>query len=147
MFPATENVETPLGPCESVWATSETHIGMRGTFEINRVAYRVRLDLQFRDGEWKRGSKDGDWSSYWHALMVDRADWNGKPASDSARKKAEAALVPWLAAYAVGEGAEMVRKAGTEDKQRKIESARAKIESLRAEIEQAEQDLAALETA
>ena len=147
-FPSVESVETPLGPAEEIWATSATHIGMRGTFTINRVAYSVRLDLHYRDGEWQRGSKD-DWSSIWHALMIDRAEWDWtkgtRPAaSASAREKAEV-LVPWLAAFAAGDGAEIVREAGVADHTRKIESKREQIEKLRGEIEQAEQELAALE--
>ena len=62
-FPSIEGVDTPLGPSETIWATSETHIGMRGTFTINRVAYRVRLYLHYRDGIWQRGDKD-DWSGF-----------------------------------------------------------------------------------
>ena len=49
MFPKIEGAETPFGPSEEVWATSETHIGMRGTFTINRVDYRVRLDDRLLD--------------------------------------------------------------------------------------------------
>src|SRR4051794_27501714 len=109
-FPHVENVDTPLGPAEDVWATSDTHIGMRGTFTINRVAYRIRLDLHLRDGVWQEGDKD-DYSARFHALMINRVDY-GRDASASAREKARNALVPWLAAFAVNEGAEIVRNAG-----------------------------------
>lgn len=148
MFPKHQNIETPLGPADEVWATSETHIGMRGTFTINRVSYRVRLDLHYRDDEWQRGDKD-DWSAKYHALMIDREwDYPGGKArpetSSSARTKAADALVPWLAEYAVTDGAEMVRKAGADDRARKIESAHSKIAKLRAEIEQAERELVEL---
>jgi len=148
-WPETAAVETPLGPCDKVWATSETHIGMSGTFTINRVSYRVRLDLHLRDGAWQEGDKD-DWSARFHALMVDR-EWDypgGKPrpaTSTSARTKAHDTLVPWLTAFAVGEGAEILRTAGVKDRERKIESARAKVEKLRAEIAAAQADLAELE--
>lgn len=147
MFPEIENIETPLGPADSVWATSDTHIGVRGTFEINRVRYRVRLDLHFRDGEWKRGDKD-DFSAVWHALMIDR-EWdypNGKArpeTSTSAREKAEI-LVPWLAAYATGDGAEMVRTAGAAAHAAKIASKENEIAKLAAEIEEAQNALAEL---
>ncbi len=148
-FPTVSTVETPLGPCEEIWATSATHIGLRGTFTINRVLYRIRLDLHLRDGVWQEGDKD-DWSTRFHALMIDR-EWDypgGKPRPDtspSARTKARDALVPWLAAYATGDGAEIVRQAGIEAHAREIESKRSQIEKLRAEIEAAEHELAALE--
>ena len=148
MFPKIEGVETPFGPAEEVWATSATHIGMRGTFTINRVDYRVRLDLHLRDGKWQPGDKD-DWSAKFHALMIDRDwDWSrGKrpDTSDSARGKARDVLIPWLAAYAVGDGAEMVRTAGVEHHEQEIKSAREKIAKLEAEIADARAALAALE--
>lgn len=148
-FPHREAVETPLGPCESIWATSATHIGLRGVFTINRVDYSVRLDLHLRDGVWQEGDKN-DWSSIWHALMIDR-EWNypgGKARPDtsaSARTKAREALVPFLAAYAVGDGADIVRLAGIQRHAETIESKRATIEKLRAEIDTAERELAQLE--
>ena len=147
-FPKTTEVETPLGPAESVWATSATHIGMRGVFEINRVRYRIRLDLHYRDGMWQRGDKD-DWSAIWHALMIDR-EWSypgGKPRPDtspSARKKAEV-LVGWLADYASGDGAEIVRLAGVKHHEQAIESAQARIAALENEIAQAREALVLLE--
>lgn len=147
-FPNVENVETPLGPAEDIWATSATHIGMRGTFTINRVRYRVRLDLHLRDGVWQKGYKD-DWSTIWHALMLDRDDWDwtkgrAPDPSAAARTKADEALVPWLAAFAVGDGAEIVRAAGVKKHENDIHAKRQEIEKLRAEIETAENDLAAL---
>lgn len=152
MFPSIEGVDTPIGPCETVWATSDTHIGMSGTFTVNGVAIRTRLDLHYVNGEWQRGYvKDGgteiDWSSRFHALMTDRADdfsppdYKKKDVSASARGKIEAALVPWLAEYATGEGAEIVRAAGEDAQRAKIASARQKIEDLRAEIASAEAEL------
>lgn len=148
-FPSIETVETPLGPCEEIWATSATHIGLRGTFTINRVSYRVRLDLHLRDGVWQEGDKD-DWSAKFHALMIDR-EWdypNGKPRPDtstSARGKARDALVPWLAAYAIGDGAELVREAGIRHHQSNIDATRAQIEELRVKLAAAEQELAQME--
>jgi hypothetical protein len=148
-FPHVENVETPLGPAEDIWATSDTHIGMRGTFTVNRVDYRIRLDLHYRDGIWQKGDKD-DWSAIHHALMIDRV-WdypNGKKRPDTssaAREKADAALVPWLAAFAQGEGAEIVRAAGIAHAEQTIASKRETIAKLRNDIEQAERELAALE--
>lgn len=149
MFPEITEVETPLGPAEKVWATSATHIGMNGTFTINRVDYRIRLDLHLRDGVWQRGDKD-DWSAKYHALMIDRV-WDypgGKQRPDtspSARKKAEEALVPWLAAYATGDGAEMVRQAGVHRHEVDIASKRQEIAKLEAEITEAREALASLE--
>lgn len=148
MFLKHNDIETPLGLADEVWATSATHIGLRGTFVINRVSYRVRLDLHYRDGMWQRGDKD-DWSAIWHALMIDR-EWDypgGKPRPDtsaSAREKAEV-LVPWLASYAEGDGAEIVRQAGIKHHEQEIESARAQIAKLEAEIEDAREALAELE--
>lgn len=142
-FPHVENVETPLGPAEDVWATSSTHIGMRGTFTINRVAYRIRLDLHLRDGVWQEGDKD-DFSARFHALMINRAD-HGRDASSSARDKARSAFVPWLTAFAQDEGAEIVRAAGIAHAEQAIESKRETIAKLRNDIEQAERELAALE--
>lgn len=147
MFPKLENVETPLGTADEVWATSSTHVGMRGTFEINRNRYRVRLDLHYRGGEWQRGDKD-DWSAVYHALMVDR-EWDypgGKKrpdTSDSARKKAET-LVAWLAAFAVGDGAEIIRAAGIDAHAAAIASKEAQIAKLTAEIAEATRELAEL---
>ena len=149
MFPEIEAVETPFGPAESVWATSETHIGMRGTFTINRVDYRVRLDLHFREGEWQPGDKD-DWSAKFHALMIDRV-WNypgGKQrpeTSSSARTKAREVLIPWLAAFAVGDGAELVRLAGVQHHQGEIASKRQEIAKLENELADARVALATLE--
>jgi hypothetical protein len=150
MFPKVENIETPLGVAEEIWATSDTHIGMRGTFTINRVAYRVRLDLHYRDGAWQRGDKD-DFSAVWHALMIDR-EWSypgGKArpeTSSSARTKAQDALVPWLAAYAAGDGTELVRTAGIDAHAAKIASKEEQIAKLIAEVAEAQRELAALRT-
>lgn len=149
MHPKVNDVETPLGVSEEIWATSGTHIGMRGTFEINRVRYRVRLDLHYRDGIWQRGDKD-DWSAKFHALMVDREwDYPGGKArpdtSQSARTKAEA-LVTWLAEYASeGVGAEIVRLAGVQRHEQAIESARLQIAKLEADVIEAREALAILE--
>lgn len=148
-FPEVADIETPLGIAEYVWATSATHIGMRGTFTINRVNYSIRLDLHLREGVWQPGDKD-DWSSKWNALMISR-DWDySKPGrrpdpSSAARTKAWDTLVPWLAELATGDAAEMVRAAGVLDQERKIAAKQAEIEKLKAEIEQAEQELAALQ--
>jgi len=149
MFPKIEGAETPFGPSEEVWATSATHIGMRGTFTINRVDYRVRLDLHLRDGKWQPGDKD-DWSAVYHALMIDRVwDYPGgkqRPdTSSSARNKARDALVPWLAAFAVGDGAEMVHAAGVHRLQVDISSKRQEIVKLENELADARVALAKLE--
>jgi len=147
-FPEIENVESPLGPVESIWATSATHIGMRGTFTINRVSYNVRLDLHYRDGIWQRGYQ-GEWSDVYHALMIDR-DWDWSKGSrpepsQSAREKAVDALVPWLAAFAENEGAEIIRQAGIKRHAQDIASKQEQIEKLRAEMATAEAELAFLQ--
>ncbi len=147
-FPHVPLVPTPLGLADEVWATSDTHIGVRGVFEVNRCPYRVRLDLHFRDGKWQRGYND-KWETAWHSRMIDRddsyADGKGKiETSSSARKKVENALVPWLVEYATGDGAEIVSAAGVTSHEKKIEAAKAAIVKLSEEIATAEAELASL---
>lgn len=115
-FPEAKTIETPLGIAEQIWATTDKHIGLSGTFEVNRVPYRVRIDLHFRDGEWKLGHDDTN-SSAWNSVMISRDNWDylkGRcpDPSSAARKKITGTLVPWLVDFAKGTGAQMITDAG-----------------------------------
>lgn len=122
-FPEEKFVKTPLGAADQIWATSDTHIGLSGTFYVHRVDYRVRIDMRFRDGEWQLGEEDTH-TSRWNAILISR-DWDyarGRrlDPSPAARKKILDTLVPWLIAFAQNEGAQMIKEAG--DQKREAEA-------------------------